>query len=146
MASRLARLRRRRSPRGGLGSAVAAVVLLGCSGNPVPENDPKAVGYFGTWAGEYGCTQENAGSGVVMATNHRIQTGPRWKPEVGWDACELMFALGYPSKEDSQDTENGRYKSWWYHEYDEVHLVTLTFRPEQASGTRSAWIVTYVGW
>jgi hypothetical protein len=98
-----------------LASAVLTLAVLqaGCSGNALPENNPRVERDFGGWAGEYGCSQPNAGSAVVMATNTRIQKGPRYKPEVGWDACELMFALGYPSKEDSQDTENGQYRSWW---------------------------------
>jgi hypothetical protein len=57
-----------------------------------------------------------------------------------------MFELGYPSKQESQETEGGKYQSWWYEEYDRVHLVGLTFRPEQATAERSAWVVTYVGW
>jgi hypothetical protein len=72
--------------------------------------------------------------------------GVAYRPEVGWDACELMFALGYPSREDIQETETAKYRSWWYNDYDRVHLITLTLRPESQGPSKSPWVVTYVGW
>ena len=51
-----------------------------------------------------------------------------------------------PSKEESQQTEDGRYKSWWYDEYSSLHLVSLTYRPGEARTNRSPWVITYVGW
>jgi hypothetical protein len=120
------------------------MMLAGCSQNQL--NSPQAARDFSAWATEYGCTNPAAGEGVAAATDRRLRRGPLYQPQVGWDACELMFALGYPNKEESQETEDGRYRSWWYHEYDEVHLVGLTFRPEQSTADRSAWVVTYVGW
>ena len=120
--------------------------LLGLAGCAHPVTSQRAVRDFTAWAAEHGCTGPAAGEGVSAATERRMRRGPVYRPEVGWDACELMFALGYPSREDSQDTEGGRYRSWWYDEYDEVHLVGLTLRPGQASTERSPWVVTYVGW
>jgi hypothetical protein len=121
-------------------------LLVGCSTNPAPENNLDLVRRMREWAQGYGCNNPNAGEALARATSYRGEHGPQYRPEVGWDACELMFTLGYPSKEEFQETETGKYRSWWYDEYSSVHLVNLTLRPEQASPTRSPWVVTYVGW
>ena len=120
------------------------VTLVGCASYPLPEGNSRFTREWGDWARGYGCTQET-GEALVRATNHQLKKGLE-KPEVGWDACQLMFTNGRPDQEEFQETEEGKYRSWWYHEHSSVHLVNLTLRPSQAGATRSPWVVTYVGW
>ena len=72
------------------------LAVLGCGGNPV--TGAQAVQNFGVWAAEYGCDSPAAGKGVSAATERTMRKGVTYQPEVGWDACELMFALGYPDE------------------------------------------------
>ena len=58
---------------------------------------------------------------VLHASEHPLEFTGRfppathfiYQPGVGWDACESMFALGYPNREDSQEMEGARQRTWW---------------------------------
>lgn len=90
------------------------------------------------WANRWECQL----SDVERLTQEAVAGTPKGQvliPQVGWDACHLMAALGVPQRTDLQQTTSGRYTTWWYEGYGQAHMVTLENRG-------ALWVVNYVGW
>ena len=81
---------------------------------------------------------------IAETLKRGLEHDHQYIPEVGWDACSLLAHNGSPTEIDYQTSEYSRSMSWWYHEVEDVHLVTLDYRPDNRGG--SNWIVSYVGW
>jgi hypothetical protein len=63
--------------------------------------DSARAAYDTMWASgprEFGCHHTQAGPALRRVTLQRHDKGPKYVPQVGWDACELLFALGWPDR------------------------------------------------
>jgi hypothetical protein len=96
------------------------------------------------FAASWGCNAANVES-AAAALEAVLESGQRYIPQPGWDACDLLAHNGLPTHIDRQSSADGRHAAtWWYQcvaeGCDETHMVTLALVEGRG------WIVDYVGW
>lgn len=125
------------------------------------------------WLAFYGCsdsTAVQANAGAVRADS-LLRANQSAAPRVGWTACEVVAAIGWPEREEQIEQARGsadsgagraadggvaggstRIARWWYRDrrYREdtsgaVHLVELE-RVAAHGDSLPRWVVRYVGW
>lgn len=113
---------------------VVALALAGCVAyQPGAGVTPRVME---AWGCDYPTMQERIEYRKANKSSSEV-----WIPQVGWDVCELLAAVGAPTSVDRIQSASGRSVNFWYQEPNAAtHLVSLE---QRASGR---WIVDYVGW
>jgi hypothetical protein len=95
---------------------------------------------------EYECTPPATAEAVGRASENFMSGHGVTAPTPGDDACEVLLALGLPTRTDRIATASGRSQSLWYRDAGIVHLVHITFDPDRTGQLGSHWLVDTVKW
>jgi hypothetical protein len=95
---------------------------------------------------EYECTPPVTAEAVGRAGENFKSGHGVAAPTPGDDACEVLLALGLPSRTDRIATASGRSQTLWYRDAGIVHLVQITFDPGRTGQLGSHWLVDTVNW
>lgn len=95
---------------------------------------------------EYDCQPPATAEAVARASENFASGHSVEVPSRGDDACEVLVALGLPTRTDRFATASGRSQSLWYRGGGLVHLVQITFDPDRAGQLGSHWLVDTVNW
>jgi hypothetical protein len=95
---------------------------------------------------EYDCRPPATAEAVERAGENFTSGHGVEVPTPGDDACEVLLALGVPTRTDRTATTSGRLQSLWYRQGGVVHLVELRFDPDRAGQLGSHWLVDEVKW
>jgi hypothetical protein len=95
---------------------------------------------------EYDCRPPATAEAVEQATENFMTGHGVTPPTPGDDACEVLLALGLPSRTDRIATASGRSQSLWYREGGIEHLVQIRFDPDRTGQLGSHWLVDTVDW